>query len=57
MPGIESDNFDKEVETVFQLKMSGLSDSADIEAKPWAIYGDVNGTTSGYICEKEGSCF
>ena len=54
-----SDDFNKEDETVFQLKMGGFDSSGvqqnDVEAKGWVQYTDVSSDKSGFICEKEGT--
>ena len=49
-----SDKFNKEKETVFQLKMGAIN-SHDVESKEWEMYTDVTSEMSGFICEKEGS--
>ena len=57
-----NDNFEKEVETVFQLHIEDTSNNFDIHAKPWKEYNDNAFNTAGFVCEKEGilmisSCF
>ena len=52
--GSNSDNFDKEMEAVFQLRIGNPSDNFDIESKSWRMYGEMTSVTSGFICEKEG---
>ena len=54
LPDSDNDNFEKEVETVFQLKIGESSEAFDIEAKSWGDYNDLALDAAGFICEKEG---
>ena len=49
-----SDTFNKEKETVFQLKM-GAIDTHIVKANELEMYTDITSEKSGFICEKEGS--
>ena len=53
--GNGDDDFTKEDETVFQLKMGALSIPLHVKAKPWNNYLDMNDADAGFICEKEGN--
>ena len=50
-----TDDFTKETETVFQLKMGSISSSYNVKAEAWNNYADMNDVDSGFICEKEGT--
>ena len=49
------DDFTKEDETVFRLKMGSISSSYNVKAMSWKNYVDMNDAESGFICEKEGT--
>ena len=56
----QSDDFTKEHETVFQLKIGDFSNSNspvqhDIIANEWIDYSDTTNDKAGYLCEKEGN--
>ena len=53
--GNGDDDFTKEDETVFQLKMGALSIPLHVKAKRWNNYLDMNDADAGFICEKEGN--
>ena len=50
-----ADDFTKEDETVFRLKMGSISSSYNVKAMSWKNYVDMNDADSGFICEKEGT--
>ena len=52
--GNADDDFTKEDETVFQLKMKALSIPIHVKAKAWNNYLDMDDADAGFICEKEG---
>ena len=55
LQGDADDDFTKEDETVFQLKMKALSIPIHVKAKPWNNYLDMDDADAGFICEKEGN--
>ena len=54
-----SDDFTKEGETLFQLKVGNYTDTGnnvehDIVAIEWTLYSNIAANKAGFICEKEG---